>query len=393
MAKRNLLLLSLSLLLTQSFGTGSFAADSLLQGGVKNELQLNPSLQLTPQLRGSTNQTTSPGASDAPVQYKGNVRLGPPLPAAAQTNVPELLGGSIRGASGGMQGIIVPISSYNRTPGGAGGVINYVPVNTAPDHYKTIGRGVTVLSPDLAVSAMPDLMPAVVSPGRFAGGTIGQFIQPQMIAPGLNTNATVSALPKSPPGYVTRRGVTAAPGYEVSIKLPGLSKETLGGRWSANQPLPLSLCAVPGTLQSQRIFTRLEPAGEVAHAGLLTQLQANRTCASWPDWYRVLARAIYSGWQTADVCPGTAKIEITVKANHDINGRVVDFVAADGMERNIPRETKFRETAVKIVDRTGYFEIPDFPDSETKLVVFDIDLKRTVDGPTGVSIVGMPDKK
>jgi hypothetical protein len=38
----------------------------------------------------------------------------------------------------------------------------------------------------------------------------------------------------------------------------------------------------------------------------------------------------------------------------------------------------------------GFFEIPDFPKPPANQVTFDIDLKRTVDGPTGVSIVGVP---
>ncbi len=399
MVIRNRLILSLLLLpLWQSLTVNACFAGTgdVLQGGVKNESHLNPSLQLTPGFRGTAEyglRPSTPNASDGPVQYKGNVRIGSPLSAAAQTNnsPTELLGGSIRGAAGGMQGIILPISSYNRTP--AGGVINYVPGSylTAPEHYKTIGRGVTVLAPELAVSAMPTMMPALLGPGKFASGTVGQMLQIQMIAPGVNTTGNIKAtVPSSDAGYITRRGVTTAAGYEVSITPPGMSKETLGGRWSTKGALPLSLSAVPGTLQSQRIFTRIEPAGEIAHAGLLTQLQANRTCTSWPEWYRAVARSIYSGWQTADVCPGIAKLEVTVKADHEISGRVIDFIAADGMARNIPRETAFRETSVKTVNRTGYFEIPDFPDSKVKQVVFDIDLKRTVDGPTGVTVVPGP---
>jgi hypothetical protein len=71
---------------------------------------------------------------------------------------------------------------------------------------------------------------------------------------------------------------------------------------------------------------------------------------------------------------------------------LIEFIPATDVERNIPRETEFRETAVKIVDQVGFFEIPDFPKPPANQVTFDIDLKRTVNGPTGVSIVGVPAK-
>jgi len=380
-----------------------------LQGGIQNGSLLNPSLRLTPQFRGNVNSNGGYGQSlvplpdpFGPVQFKGNVRSGPPLPAAIQTSGPEveMLSGSNR--KGGIFGIIPPIYSYNRTP--ARGVVNYVPgadfssvsresastsfySNSAPSHYRTIGRGITVLSSELTVSALP-AVPAAAVPGIFSW-----LSSVQMIAPGMNTYATMRTnLPNSEEHYITRHGITTAPGYEVAITPPGLSKETLGGTWSANQPNPAALMAVPGSLQSQRIFTRIEPVQDLARAGLLTQLQAKRSCGSWPDWYRVVARAIYSSWQNADVCPGTAKLEVTVKPNHDISGRVVDFKPAEGVARNIARETEFRETSVKIVNQIGYFEIPDFPDPPSTQVVFDIDLKRTVNGPTGISIEGMSSK-
>lgn len=104
-----------------------------------------------------------------------------------------------------------------------------------------------------------------------------------------------------------------------------------------------------------------------------------------------MANAIYSHWQTLDVCPGTAHLEVTVQASHDVSGRVTDFTPAPDIQRNTAAETQFRETAVGAVDHVGYFEVPDFP-TKTKEVVFDIDLKRTVDGPTGVTVVGAPAK-
>ncbi|CAN5153632.1 hypothetical protein BH11CYA1_BH11CYA1_16950 [soil metagenome] len=399
--------------------SSSISRTGPLQGGVKNESQLNPSLRLFPQYQGQVNGNGAYGRSMSPLkdtympeQIRGNVHTGG-LGGGIGGGPVELLGDTARGGNGKMYGMIAPISSYNRTP--AHGVVNYIPgsdftsvfsggnrtVESAPNHFQTIGRGVTVLSPELAVSSIPIPIPITPQPsmilgGRMVGPTLGtltQAIQPTMlmIAPGVYTISNLrTSLPQvEETHYITKHGITTAPGYEVTITPPGQSKETLGGRWSANQPTPVSLSAVPGTLQSQRIFTQVEPVSEMARANVLTQFQAT-PCDTWPQWYRVVAKAIYTRWQTADVCPGTAKLEVIIKPDHDIQGRVVEFVPAADVERNIPRETEFRETAVKIVDQVGFFEIPDFPKPPANQVTFDIDLKRTVDGPTGVSIVGVP---
>ncbi len=401
--------------------TSGVSSTGPLQGGIKSESQLNPSLRLVPQFQGQVNGNGAYGRPMSPIrdsyvpeQIRGNVHTGGTNGGITGGPV-ELLGDTARGGNGKMYGLIAPISSYNRTP--AHGVINYIPgsnvtsifsggsrsVDNTPSHYQTVGRGVTVLSPELAVSSIPvplTAQPTAFFGGRMVGSALGSLtsaIQPalQMIAPGIYTITNLRSSLPAPQAeethYITRHGITTAPGYEVSITPPGQSKETLGGRWSANQPTPVSLSAVPGTLQAQRIFTRIEPVSEMARANVLTQFQAT-PCDTWPQWYRVVAKAIYTRWQTADVCPGTAKLEVTIKPDHDISGRVVEFVPADDVERNIPRETEFRETAVKIVDQVGFFEIPDFPKPPANQVTFDIDLKRTVNGPTGVSIVGVPAK-
>lgn len=387
-----------------------------LQGGIKSESSINPSLRVIPQFGGRAagqGAYLRPGLprSDefAPVQYKGGVRAGGPLSGAEEDNGPAIYyGDTARGNTGRfLHGVIPPISTYVRTP--ANGVINYGPASSylpsvvgtdhledpAPAHYKTVGRGITVLAPELSVSELP--MPK--SPGQPECAAV-TMIRPGMggFTSAMNTcgivrtamaNNTPSAVAE--PHYITRGGVTALPGYEVTITPPGLAKETLGGLWSAHDagPAPSSLMATARPITAQPMYTRAEPVSNMATAALLPQFAAGRKCTDWGDWYRTVARAIYSRWQTADVCPGTAKLEVTVKADHDITARVIDFVPAADIERNVPKETEFRETSVRIVDNIGFFEIPDFPGQQDQ-VVFDIDLKRTVDGPTGVSVVGFP---
>ncbi|MBS1991937.1 MAG: hypothetical protein JSS83_15550 [Cyanobacteria bacterium SZAS LIN-3] len=393
-----------------------------LQGGIKQESPLNPSLRLTPQYQGRVDSSAIHGGPSlnpmkgqyVPEQIRGSVHTGGTDGGISDGPV-QFLGDTVRGGNNGMHGVISPISTYHRTP--ASGVINYIPGTSAsfagedisqnrdnlPQHYKTVGRGVVVLDPALTVSSMPKTPAVPMFGGTMPGSALSSIQQTlqnsiQMVGPGMNTAAVVrSSLPgDNETHYVTRNGVTTAPGFEVTITPPGLTRETLGGRWSTNPPIsavPVELSAVPGTMQSQHIFTRIEPAAEVAKAGVLAQFQAG-TCETWPQWYRAMARTIYTHWQMVDVCPGATKLEVTVKADHEISGRVIEFTPAADIERNVPRETQFRETAVQIVNQIGFFEVPDFPKTPnspaTNQVVFDIDLKRTVDGPTGISVVGVP---
>lgn len=398
----------------QALSTG-VSRSSPLQGGIKEESSLNPSLRLTPQYQGRVDGSNGQGGPLKPMkgqyvpeQIRGSVHTGGSEAGISDGPV-QFLGNTPRGGSSGMHGVISPISSFHQTP--ASGVINYIPgtstsftsegssqlQNLMSEHYQTVGRGVVVLAPELTVSSIPRVPTIPMFGGSMKGSALSAAqmmqISVQMIAPGANNGTIIrNCLPDSEEThYITRHGITTAPGYEVTITPPGLNKETLGGSWSTNPTSPIELSAMANPLQSQHIFNRIEPVAEVARARVLTQLEPG-ICETWPQWYRAMARAIYVRWQTVDVCPGTAKLEVTVKANHDISGQAIEFTPVADIERNVQRETEFREMAVKIVDQLGFFEIPNFPNPEAGQVVFDIDLKRTVNGPTGISVVGVPSK-
>lgn len=399
-------------------------AGGALQGGIKDQAQINPSVRLIPfqqEVRRNNfggSVLTPRSDSYTPEQFRGGARVGGPLNGgvnssglSSDTGVTQLRGSNFVSGSHpvSIYGNIPPISTYTYSPGR--GVIDYgmpqsfpgnnhntlsgaVPatVNTEPPHYTTVGRGITVLEPDLAVSSLRPVQPMVANLGSGVQMIRGSSTS---ISGLLHNNQTALQATASP--YITHGGITALPGYEVTITPPGLQQETLGGRWSGQYPAPkftpISLTAIPGTLTGDRIFTRAEPVpvSQMATAGLLSGIKNNMNVQDWPSWYRAVARAIYTHWQTLEVCPGTAHLEVTVKPDHDISGRVVDFTPAPDVERNVPRETEFRERAVGAIDNIGYFEIPNFP-SKTDQVVFDIDLKRLVDGPGGVSIVGVPSR-
>ena len=400
----------------QTLSTG-VSQSGPLQGGIKQEASLNPSLRLTPQYQGNVGASKGPTRSLNPMQgqyvpeqIRGSVHTGGSEGGILGGPV-QFLGNTVQGGGPGMHGIISPISSTHSTP--ASGVINYIPgTNTTfaaegssqsqgpmPEHYRTVGRGVIVLTPELTVSSMARVPAMPMFGGSMKGSALSAVqamqVPVEMIVPGTNTCTVTNNLPGGKEThYVTSHGITTAPGYEVTISPPGLSKETLGGGWSTSPTTPtrpIELSAVPISMDSQHIFNRIEPAAEVARAGVLAEFQAGR-CDTWPQWYRAMAKAIYTHWQMVDVCPGTAKLEVTVKANHDISGQVIEFTPVADIERNVQRETEFREMAVKIVDQLGFFEIPGFPNTPNSQVVFDIDLKRTVNGPTGSSVEGLPSK-
>lgn len=398
--------------------SSSVSQTAPLQGGIKSETMINPSLRVIPALQGRAGSQINYGQMQkpsvdtyVPEQIRGSVHTGGSLNGGLDDGPAMFLGGRAAGSPGGQSGVIPPISTYHRTP--ATGVINYIPgmditstsaggsatTQSGVSQYKTVGRGITVLNPDLAVSTQPlppsvGLLSSGIWPGLKGTPEMLQATPVQMITPGTNTLASVHSdwRTHQESGYKTSHGITTAPGFEVTITPPGMTQETLGGRWSTNPPLPRGLSAVPGVLQLPKTFTRITPITESGRGTVFTQAQPTRLCTDWPQWYREVGKTIYTRWQTANVCPGAAKMEVTVMADHNISARVLDYTAAPDMARDIPMETQFRETAVQIVNHIGFFEIPDFPSPGTDKVVFEIDLKRSVDGPTGVSFVGMPSK-
>lgn len=172
--------------------SGAVIRSGPLQGGIKSETSINPSLRVTPVYGGRVGaqggylkplRPTEDGIE--PVQYKGGVRVGGPLDAGIESGGPTMYSGSNSNGRH-IQGVIPPISSYIKTP--ANGVIDYGPstgylpstngmqtLEAAPPHYQTVGRGVTVLSKELVVEHMPVVMP-------FGPGNVPfvQMIRPSM---------------------------------------------------------------------------------------------------------------------------------------------------------------------------------------------------------------------
>jgi len=77
-----------------------------------------------------------------------------------------------------------------------------------------------------------------------------------------------------------------------------------------------------------------------------------------------------------------------VDKNRDVDPQITDFIPVKANERDVAQETKFREAAVHAIKSVGLYEIPLFPVGSTRQkVTFEMDLRRSIDGPLGVSIV------
>lgn len=205
-------------------------------------------------------------------------------------------------------------------------------------------------------------------------------------------SATAHATKPGTSEYLTTssNGVTCwSPGYEVQISSAGLTKETLGGVWSAPggvRPQP-GLIATTQALPSPQYFTQ-PVVGEgpmMAQAQILPGIEVG--AVTWEQWYKTVARAIYSRWRYAEVMPGLAKVRVTVLRNRELGARVVDFVPQLGVDRNADDEKVFREAALKAVKSVESYEIPTFPKGiDSPQVSFDVELKRTVDGDNGFEV-------
>lgn len=433
-----------------SYNLPAGASSSFLQGGVRSDQALNPSLKLIPgQARGAFSGSAANGGGrfDADVvQYRGGARYAPGNPAPALRNLLPSSGNRIFG-------IIPPVSSYTLTP--KTGVLEFGPshgatqgtsrngiATWAPGYNVTRGadanaenNGISHYSSDRHSSHQPPSSHGVTTwmPGYEVSQTVvpsglshglpdasHAFVDraPNMVkgitnwAPGYEVSNITSiagadhsagglragykGIISAYPGYevklsTSKHGIVcSAPGYEVALSLPGVVKSSLSGNWSANRAVPDALIASQGKLKEREIAQAIcEPAPLTATALLLPGLDSAGKDANitWDEWYSRVARAIYSRWQYADVGPGTARVSITVDRQHNLSCQVVAFIPAPDVTRDVEEETAFKLAAFRAVNQISSFEIPRFPSSfENDKVTFEVDLKRIVDGPSGIDI-------
>lgn len=192
-----------------------------------------------------------------------------------------------------------------------------------------------------------------------------------------NVPATSTTVAPAP----TTKGVTSwRPGYEIK-KITPVAPANPNNKNVANTKTQPQVAAVNGPQVATMKATPL----------LLPELQSksDEKASSWEGWYRHIANAVYTRWEYTEVGPGAATVEVTVTPSQDVSCRLVDFTPAEGIERNIVAETKFREAAIRAVNNVRSYEIGTPPSWEYKKVVFDVELRRAVNGPIGVYIASV----
>jgi hypothetical protein len=406
-------------------GDGQTPKPSYLQGGIKEEASLRPALKLIQsreiQPQSLKGQAAWPPGSTIPqsditlTQFYGSARYVDGKKESIQSQSAQ--SSYVRGISG----TIPPISSYSlnqqsqlfnyksiyssKPPTSYKGVTNFITDFEAPpqpiSHYKGVetwanGYEVTEVSHDSpSVARLSELQTIGTNIKVFYPDYLVAKVEPTAINP---TSPLASLTPNSNRATISvssaNHGVVAwAPGYEVTVNVPGLARETLGGIWSTTSHKQ-ELTAVPGSLPPHKfplnkMFVQAEPP-QVAKAQLLPELasKAREVSPSWDAWYKKMAQVIYSRWQYADIGLGTARVRVTVTRARTIGATVVDFTPTTDIERNIQAETLFRETAIKTINNISDFEIPQFPqEADCQKVHFEVELKRSINGPTGVSII------
>jgi hypothetical protein len=401
------------------------STDDFLQGGIKNEATLNPSLKVIPgqarksaPLRAETPQYFYPtsakltqfhGNQQVPTldvsqrpflpsnveQFSGSGRVGHPIaPISSYTLTPEI--STVRHTSSGstvvssQKGVSSYVPGYEiSTVHSQKGVSTYVPGHVYPLQQITTHGGIATYDPNHGTISNFHALPL-----NGAGhGSLQAAPQPPSkegvtaYAPGYAAvPVPATSLATSTPGdsllTPTIHSVTATrvPGYQIAIKTPrngvvcwnssyeattvnpGLIKNTLGGMWYSERPEGQSASALG--LKPVYAEALIDPTHRPLKAvalGLPGTHQIANTEITWEEWYKRVARAVYARWQNEDVGPGHATVSVTVTRDRMLVGKVTNFTPAVDVERDVAAETNFRESAVKAVNLVSQFEIPEFP--------------------------------
>lgn len=126
---------------------------------------------------------------------------------------------------------------------------------------------------------------------------------------------------------------------------------------------------------------------------LLTELHSSaKRSVNWDEWYRRVCKVVYENWEIDMANPGRTCVRVTAWPGREIEARILSFTPAEGASRDARRETAFRETAMHAVNSLEKTPVLDFPLSSNRgKIVFDLDMNRAVNGPSGIQIAGFHD--
>jgi hypothetical protein len=254
-------------------------------------------------------------------------------------------------------------------------------------HAQSLNPSVRLLSPS-AVMAAPR------TPNAYSGRA--QYPQrPFYYIP----NAPAAHFHREHHNSLPPRDLIAVPPPAKSGPAPAVAASNLATNgimtWApgyASTRIPLSTeASVHGVLQGDRgLAARPLVAQFRSTPRLLTELlapQAKR-CENWDDWYKQVCKTVYDQWLIDQTGPGKACIHVTVWSTRDLECKIVDFSPAPGTSRDVAQETKFREAALQSVRSLDRCSVLEFPTRFVgRMVSFDLDISRAVDGPFGCEVV------
>ena len=401
---------------TKTTSAKSAKLSPLLQGGIKDDAFLHPSLKLLPgkagaatgnnglnssikhdvaplgadMLRGPGGVLYAPGQPMPYVVPSVSGRSGNIPPISTYTLIPQnsiiqVAPGYGISSTPGINGSASYPSLYSSTPPvSVKGVTSYVEGwqlpsvsrHDIPVQLPTSGTGIAVFQPGYEAGKLTGDAPLVSLTGTTTPSSSGN---------GVSNFTPGGKVSFSTPGS----GIVCwAPGYEVSVQTASFNKETLGGMWSTPAALPPQLVATQQSLPSIRTYIEAVPpmmATPLLLPGLKSDLSGVNL--TWDQWYHRVAKAIYSRWQTTAVGAGQATVRLTVTNDRQLSCKVVDFTPAADVPRNVEIETVFREAALKSANDVSMFEIPEFPAGSTlERVTFDVQMRHTVDGAAGFTV-------
>ncbi len=112
-----------------------------------------------------------------------------------------------------------------------------------------------------------------------------------------------------------------------------------------------------------------------------------KRAANWSEWYQRICKIIYQHWLIDEACPGKACMRVTVWTGRYIESRVLSFTPVADLTRDASKETAFRETALRAINSLSKTQVLDFPEgNERNKIVFDLDMTRSVNGPSGCTV-------
>jgi hypothetical protein len=125
---------------------------------------------------------------------------------------------------------------------------------------------------------------------------------------------------------------------------------------------------------------------------LLTERSDMKRSINWDEWYKRVCQVVYDNWEIDQANPGKSCVRVTVWAGREIEARVLSFTPAQGASRDAKRETAFRETSLRAVNSLQKTPVLDFPlRSNRGKIIFDLDMTRAVDGPSGIQVAAFHD--